>query len=347
MTPFLRTTMLALAASTTLPCLAVAETIVVSNWANYMPPDIIERFTKETGIDIQLQVHATNDEIMGKVAATNGKGYDVLFISQTYVEIMRELGYLAELDYSQLPNAKGFYPEVYNLTYDPGLKYSAPYTWGTTGICYRSDLVAAPTSWMDLLNPVDAVKGKYTLLSDERWLLMAGEKALGLSVNETDPEKLAPVKDLLVSAKKNMLAFDSSTFFSRLISGEAVMVQAWGGWCNYGTAENDKIKYVEPKEGVDTWVDSMVVLQSSEHKEAAEKFINFVLQPENLKWTVENILFQVPNKDVMDSLSPDLLAKYGPLQPNPAAMAANEQVHDVGAAQKVISRLVSEIKAAQ
>ena len=347
MTSYLRATMVALAATTALPSLAASETIVVSNWANYMPPDIIERFTKETGIDVQLQVHATNDEIMGKVAAANGQGYDVLFVSQTYVEIMRELGYLAELDYAQLPNAQGFYPEVYDLSYDPGLKFAVPYTWGTTGICYRSDLVEVPDSWMDLLQPTDAVKGKYTLLSDERWLLMAGQKALGLSVNETDPEKLAPVKDLLVSAKKDMLAFDSSTFFSRLVSGEAVMVQAWGGWCNYGTAENDAIKYVEPKEGTDTWVDSMVVLESSEHKEAAQKFINFVLQPENLKWTVENILFQVPHKGVMDSLSPDLLAKYSPLQPDPAAMLANEQVHDVGADQKVISRLVSEIKAAQ
>lgn len=324
-----------------------AEKLVISNWDNYMPPDVLERFTKETGIEVEKQIHATNDEIMGKVSASGGKGYDMLFISQSYVEALRGLGWLAEIDQSKIPNLKHLYPEALKLSYDPGLKHSAPYTWGTTGLCYRSDLMAAPTSWRDLFEPKDALKGKVTLLSEERWLLGSGLKTLGYSVNETDEKKLGEVKDYLIKAKSTMLAFDNTTFFSKLVSGEATLVHAWDGWCNYGTTENAAIKYAVPKEGTDTWVDSMVIMKSSANKEAAHKLINFILEPKTHAWTVENILFKVPSKAAMEAVNKDVMAKYPTLSITPAEMIANEQVHDVGPAQKLLSRLVAEIKAAQ
>lgn len=324
-----------------------AEKIVISNWDNYMPPDILERFTKETGIEVEKQIHATNDEIMGKVAASGGKGYDVLFVSQTYVEVLKKLGYLAELDQAKIPNMKYYYPEAFKLSFDPGLKYAAPYAWGTTGLCYRSDLVETPTSWYDLFQPKDELKGKVTMLSEERWLLAAGLKALGYSVNETDEKKLNEAKDLLIKAKATMLAYDNTTFFSKLVSGEALLVHAFDGWCNYGTTDNPAIKYVVPKEGSDTWIDSMVVMKSSEHKDAAYKLINFILEPKNHAWTVENILFKVPNKAAMEVVDKEVIAKYPTLSITPAEMVANEEVHDVGSAQKMVSRIVTEIKAAQ
>ena len=157
-----------------------------------------------------------------------------------------------------------------------------PYAWGTTGLCYRSDLVKAePTSWNDLLKPSDDVKGKTTMLATDRWLLGAGFLAQGFSVNETDAAKLDAGQDLLIEAKKTLLAYDDTTFYSKLVSGEAVLVQAWDGWCNYGITENKAIKYVVPKEGCDLWVDTMVIVASSQDKDAAHAFINFVLDADN------------------------------------------------------------------
>ena len=51
--------------------LAQAEKLVISNWDGYMPKDIAEKFKAETGIDLEVAVHATNEEIMGKVTALN------------------------------------------------------------------------------------------------------------------------------------------------------------------------------------------------------------------------------------------------------------------------------------
>ena len=70
------------------------------------------------------------------------------------------------------------------------------------------------------------------------------------------------------------------------------MVQAWDGWCNYGIAEKPEIKYVIPKEGSDLWVDTMVVMKASEHKDDAFKFINFMLDAKNHAWAAQNIDLQ-------------------------------------------------------
>jgi spermidine/putrescine transport system substrate-binding protein len=155
-----------------------------------------------------------------------------------------------------------------------------PYAWGTTGICYRSDLVpSAPTSWNDILTPAPENVGKITMLATDRWLLLPAQKALGFSVNTTDDDELEQVAELLTAAKDNLLAYDDTTFYSRLVSGEANLVEAWDGWCNYGIAENPDIEFVVPEEGSDLWTDTMVVLKSSENKEAAHAFINWVLAP--------------------------------------------------------------------
>jgi spermidine/putrescine transport system substrate-binding protein len=219
-----------------------------------------------------------------------------------------------------------------------------PYTWGTTGLCYRSDLVQAePTSLNDMLAPADPLKGKVTMLSTDRWLMAAGLLAKGYSVNESDQAKIDEVKALLVDAKKNLLAYDDTTFYSKLVSGEAWLVHAWDGWCNYGIAENDKIKYVIPKEGSDLWVDTMVIMESSENKEAAHKFIDYMMGAETGKWVVENILYKVPNKAAMEAVDKSLFEKYPNLAIAPADLLKFEQLRDLGTTQKAYTKAVTEI----
>jgi spermidine/putrescine transport system substrate-binding protein len=325
---------------------SAADKIVISNWDGYMPADMLEKFTAETGIEAELAVHGTNEEIMGKVVAGKGRGYDVLFVSSPFVEALKNLGLVAELDHAMIPNLKNLYPEAMSLEYDAGNKVSVPYAWGSTGLCYRSDLVeGTPDSWMDLLRPSEALKGKVTMLSTDRWLMAAAFLALGDSVNSTDVVDLAEAKALLISAKKDLLAYDDTTFYAKLVSGEASLVHAWDGWCNYGIGENADIKYVIPKEGSDLWVDTMVVTSASENKEAAHKFIDFVLSAENGAWVPANILYKVPNKAAMESLDPALMTQFPNLAMTPAELLQQEQLRDLGQGQKAFSRTVTEILA--
>lgn len=330
------------------PAAFAAEKIVISNWDGYMPADLLENFTKATGIEAELTVHATNEEIMGKITAGGGRGYDVVFVSSPFVEALANLGLAAQLDHSQIPNLKNLYPEASQLGYDPGNQHSVPYAWGTTGLCYRSDLVSgSPDSWNDLLKPDDALKGKITMLSTDRWLMAAGLRSLGYSINSQDETEINAARDLLIEAKANLLAYDDTTFYSKLVSGEALLVHAWDGWCNYGIAENDKIRFVLPKEGSDLWVDTMVVLEASENKEAAHKFLNYVLDADTHKWVAENILYKVPNQAAMDSIDKSLFESFPNMAMSPGDLLKLEHMRDIGQAQKAYTRAVTEITAAQ
>jgi spermidine/putrescine transport system substrate-binding protein len=325
----------------------LAQTLVVSNWDGYMAPDAIEAYTAATGNAAELVLHATNEEIMGKLIASGGAGYDVVFVSSPFAEVLMNLGLAETLDHAKLPNLANLYPEAQALEHDPGNTFSVPYAWGTTGLCFRSDLMAeAPDSWWDLLTPAAEVAGKTTMLATDRWLLGAGMLANGFSVNETDPDKLAKVRDDLIAAKKTLLAYDDTTFYAKLVSGEAVMVAAWDGWCNYGIAENPEIRYVIPAEGSDLWVDTMVILKGSQNKDAAYAFVNFVLDAANHRWAAENILYKVPNQAAMEGLDPSLIESFPNMGMTPADMATFEQLRDVGEAQRDYARIVNEIKAA-
>ena len=325
---------------------AMAAPLTISNWDGYMAADAIEKFNTQTGNEAELVLHATNEEIMGKLIASKGAGYDVVFVSSPFAEVLRNLGLAEELDHAKIPNLANLYKEATELPHDPGNTFSLPYAWGTTGLCYRSDLVKDPTSWNDLLKPSAEVSGKTTMLATDRWLLAAGQLALGYSVNETDAAKMGEVRDLLIEAKKTLLAYDDTTFYAKLVSGEAELVQAWDGWCNYGIGENAEIKYVIPSEGSDLWVDTMVILKASENKDAAYAFVNYILDAENHRWAAENILYKVPNEAAMSGVDASLFETYPNMAMKPAEMLKFEQLRDVGAAQRDYSRIVSEIKAA-
>lgn len=181
-----KTSAIALGLALALSAPAAAADLVISNWDGYMAPDAMAAFKAATGVSGEVVVHATNEEIMGKLVASGGKGYDVAFVSSPFAEVLNKLGLIETIDHAKIPNLANLYPEATKLPHDVGNNFSVPYTWGTTGLCYRSDLVKTePASWNDLLAPSDALKGKTTMLATDRWLLAAGQLAKGYSVNET------------------------------------------------------------------------------------------------------------------------------------------------------------------
>ena len=321
------------------------QTLTVSNWAGYYPEDLPATFAEKFGTKVTITNHATNEEIMAKLTAGGDSGVDVAFVSGQFAQALAAQGLIETLDKSFIPNETNLYPEAANLSYDLGNKISMPYAWGTTGICYRADLMKGdePTSWNDLLLPKPQYKGKVTMLATERWLMLPAQKALGYSINTQDETEMGKVKDLLVQAKANLLAYDDTTFYSRLVSGEAVMVEAWDGWCNYGIAENKDIKFMIPKEGSDLWVDTMVVLKTSKNKEAAHAFINYILDKDVHSWVVDNILYKVPNKQAMDKSLPALMGDYPNMGITPAELLKGEGILDLGKASALYTRIATEV----
>lgn len=309
------------------------QKLVVSNWAAYMPDDLPARFEAEFGVPVTVTNHATNEDVVGKITAGNS-GIDVAFVSGQFAQALGAAGFLSQIDHAQVPNLANLYPEASQLAYDPGNVVSVPYSWGTTGLCYRVDLTGYdPDSWYDLLQPKENVSGKTTALATQRWLMLPAQKALGFSANTTDPAEMEQVKGLLLAAKPTLLAYDDTTFYARLVSGEASLVEAWDGWCNYAIGDPDqgaKVKWVVPKEGSDLWVDTMTILEDSPNKAAAHAFIDFILRPEVQAWVVDNISYKVPNAAAMALVSPETLAAFPNLSMTPAELLQQEALVDLG-----------------
>ncbi len=320
-------------------------TLEVMNFANYMPEDITERFKAATGHTIKVTPTSSNEDTIAKLEGSLPGTFDIVFITNPFGEGLNKAGKLETLDQSKIPNLSNLYAEATQIATDPGNKYSVPYSWGTTGICYRSDLVKDTEidSWKDLLEPSAELAGKITMMDEERWLMIPALKVLGFSGNSTNQAELDAAADLLIKAKKTLLGYDAETFYTKLDSGEAVAVHGWDGWCNYAADPN--VKWVLPSEGSDLFVDTMVIPKGSPRLEAAHQFIDFILKPENGQWVAENILYKVPNKAAMDALDPALLEKYPNMAITPAELLKQESLRDLGEGQTRFTEAATRVKA--
>jgi spermidine/putrescine transport system substrate-binding protein len=322
-------------------------TLQVMNFANYMPEDIGERFEEATGHTIELTLTSSNEDAIAKLDASAEGTYDVAFLTSPFVEALINAGRLQELDHAKIPNAENLYPEASQLAYDEGNRHSMPYAWGTTGICYRTDMVEETEidGWNDLLDPSSELRGKVTMIDEDRWILLPALKTLGYSVNTTDEAELQEAADLTIQAKDGLLGYDAETFYTKLDSGEAVAVMGWDGWCNY-VEDPSVVEWVLPVEGSDLWADAMVIPTGSKRVEAAHQFIDFILEVENGQWVAENILYKVPNQDAMEALDPELLDTYPSLAMEPSELLAQEALRDLSDGQQVFSEAVTRVKAA-
>jgi spermidine/putrescine transport system substrate-binding protein len=322
-------------------------TLQVMNFANYMPEDIGERFKAATGHDIQVTLTSSNEDSIAKLDASPDGTYDLAFITNPFAEGLNKAGRLETLDHAKIPNLSNLYPEATEIATDPGNKYSVPYSWGTTGICYRTDLVTETEidSWKDLLEPSPELAGKITMMDEDRWLMIPALKVLGHSANSTDEAELQAAADLLIAAKSSLLGYDAETFYTKLDSGEAVAVHGWDGWCNYVT-DPSTMGWTLPAEGSDLFVDTMVIPKGSPRVEAAHQFIDFILKPENGQWVAENILYKVPNKAAMEALDPALLETYPNLAITPAELLGQESLRDLGDGQVTFTEAATQVKAA-
>src|SRR5215471_18281981 len=177
------------------------------NWDTYIGETTLPDFQKATGIDVNMSLFATNDELFAKLRAGN-PGYDVIVPGSEFVERMIQADMLEPLDHDKIPNIKNVSPEfITDAPYDPGRKYSMPYTWLVIGIGYRKSKVSSkPDSWKVLFDS-DEYKGRIAVMSDASELFRNCFKYLGKSINTTDPEVLKQAEAMLIKQKPNIKSF--------------------------------------------------------------------------------------------------------------------------------------------
>jgi spermidine/putrescine transport system substrate-binding protein len=267
----------------------LSDTLTILNWEDYIDMGVVESFEKEFGVTVTIETFENEDQLVSMVLSDPGK-YDLAVASGTVVKTMNDMGLTAPIDREDIPNISGIDPAFTNTPGDPGMLFSVPYLWGTSGIAVnRRYVTTEAVDWAILFD------GRYAdridMLNDIQEDFAPALKVIGLSINTRDTADLERAEDMLKEQRRIIRGyFDSQEIREHLLDGSTYVAFLYSGDSLSVAAEDPDIEYVLPQSGVPIWLDSWVIPATSKHKNTAEAFINYVLKPENIA-AVSNYLW--------------------------------------------------------
>ena len=320
------------------------EVLNIYNWGDYINPAVLEKFTAETGIKVNLDVYGSNEEMLAKIQA-GASGYDLVFPSVHFHDILYKLDLLYESKINEHPLFGNIDKEFIIAQTDPKGSYCLPYARGSVGIFYNKNIVTdGINSWDDFFSIPDKYNGKITLVDDPRSVLAIGLIANGNSVNSIDSAEIKEAAKYISDRKDKISAF-SYDIISLLQSGDIAAAQWYVGGLYYVFEDPEqKLAYALPKEGAEMYQEDMCILKSGPNKENAKKFMEFYLNPENPALNTEQQLNISANGPSRAMLSDDL--KSNPFINPPAEVYKSLQIfEDLGADIKKYTREWTKIRA--
>ena len=335
--------LIALLCSSASPVHAAPDELFLFIWSEYLPDQVVEEFTKETGIKVTISTYDSNEAMYAKIKMVGGKGYDLIVPSSDYVARMARENMLMELDHARIPNLRNLDHDLIAKMVDPQSTYAVPYMWGSTGIAVNTKDInpAKMVSLNDLWRPEFA--DRLVMPNDMRGVLGIGLKSLGYSLNDTDPEHLRQAYDKLTTLMPRVRVFDSDSPKQALLNGEVQLGAVWNGEAYIAHSENPDIAYVYPKEGYSLWVDSFAIPKGAANIAQAHAFINFLLRPDMAKIICEELGYSSPNKEAV-KLLPEEVRENHIVYPTPEELARGEFETDLGAATQIYEDLWTRLK---
>ena len=245
-------------------------TINVLNWGDYIDEDLLDQFTEETGIEVNYQTMATNEEMLVKLEASDCI-YDVCFPSDYVIEKLIEKDLLHELNKENIPNLANIDERFLDLSFDPENKYSVPYMWGTVGILYNTTMVDEPVTSWDIL--WDEKYGQQIFMYDSiRDTIGVALLKLGLSINTRDEADIKAAETALIEQKPLVLAYLGDNIKESMINGDGALAVVYSGdamWCIDPEEGNPDLDYAVPESGSNLWFDNVIIPKSSQPKRSS------------------------------------------------------------------------------
>ncbi|HJU18303.1 MAG TPA: polyamine ABC transporter substrate-binding protein [Stellaceae bacterium] len=299
-----------------------AGSLHIYNWSDYIAPDTIPKFEKETGIKVTYDVYDSNEVLEAKLLA-GGSGYDLVFPSATPFLARQVAAHIYRpLDKAKLPNWKNLDPEFLARVApaDPGNAHGVPYLWSVTGIGYNRAMVekalgkAAPVdSWALIFDPANAKKLAacgISLLDTPYEVFPAMLAYLHRDPKSTDPGDLKAALAALEKIRPTIRKFHSSEYINGLAGGDLCVALGYSG--DVIQARNRArearngvdIAFSIPKEGAQMAVDMMAIPQDAPHPDAALQFINYILRPRVIADITDAVSYPNPNLAALPFVAP-------------------------------------------
>lgn len=291
------------------------DTLTIFNWGEYIDPDLLKQFEKETGMHVIYETFDSNEAMMTKIQQ-GGTAYDIAIPSEYMIEKMKEEDLLIPLDHSKIPNMKNIDPYFLDLPFDDNNKYSVPYFWGTVGIVYNPSLVGDLdfSSWEDLWDP--SLKRTVFLVDGAREVIGMSLNSLGYSLNSLDHNELRSATDKLIKLAPNVKAIIGDEITPLMINNEATVALTWSGQAADMMYENEELDFAVPEEGSNLWFDNMVIPKTSKNIDGAHAFINFMLDAESGAQNADFVGYSTPNVAAMALMDEEVVSdeRYYPTE---------------------------------
>ncbi|WP_306115564.1 MULTISPECIES: extracellular solute-binding protein [unclassified Roseovarius] len=275
-----RMAILALGTSTLASAAAAEGDLYIYSWGEYTPPDLVEKFEAEFGVDVHIDTYDSMETMISKLRAGAG-GYDIIVPGDGTMQILIAENMVEQIDVHAMPNFEHVDERWREVYWDPEREFSAPWAWGSTAFVVDTEIVTGDIDTLAVLfDPSDEVKGKINMLRDINDVINMALRYLDLPRCNDNPADMKKVLALLETQKEWVKSFDSETK-EPLVSGEAVVSMSWNGYAMRARDEKPSLRYVYPKEGFTGWMDNLAVPKGAQNIENAKDFINFVMAPEN------------------------------------------------------------------
>jgi putrescine transport system substrate-binding protein len=265
-------------------------------WSDYLAPNTLSDFEKQTGIKVHVAYFDTNETLETKLLA-GSSGYDVVVPTASYFERQIKAGVYLALDKSKLPNLKNMDTQLMSKValHDPGNAHGIIYTWGTNGIGYNEKMVrelmpdAPLDSWRMVFDPAVAskvAKCGISVLDSPAEIMRAVYGYLGKDPNSQSPDDLVLAEAVLAKIRPYIRNINSSEYIEALANGDLCMAVGYNGdvmQARDRAREANKgieIKYAVPKEGSILWFDMLAVPKDAPDLDSAYAFMNYIMTPQ-------------------------------------------------------------------
>ena len=282
--------------------------LVVSNWPLYIDKKELPRFEKAAG-GVELKyIEEINDntEFFGKVRQPlergDGIGRDIAVLTDWMAARWIRLDYCEPVDKKNVPNAKNLRADLRNPVFDPGRRFTLPWQSGMTAIGYNKKEVGEVKSLEQLFDP--KFKGKVNMFSDARdstslVMLMDGKKPEEATIDDI----MAAIEKIEEQNKNGQIRrFTGNDYVNEITSGNTIMSMAYSGDMIQLKADNPDLDFVIPEEGAVLWSDNMIIPQKPRSAYGAERFMNYVYEPEVAARIAEYVNYVTPVDGVKEIL---------------------------------------------
>ena len=318
--------------------------IVIYHWFEYIPQELLDKFTSETGIEVTMDTYDSNEAMLASLKAGGMGTYDVAVPGDYMVSIMIGEGMLDEIGDGELKNKGNIAPEWADPSFDPGWMHSIPYQWGSTSFMVDTAVYDGNIDTTDILfNPPAELSGKINMLDSQGEVLAMAALHLGIPQCSSDREQLKALNDMLQNAKAHWASFNSDTAKEVLVSGDAAVGQIYDGFGAKARSERRSLKYAFPTQGYVAWMDNVVLLKDAPNRDSAIAFMDFLLMPENIAAVSNYARYGSGLSGVGEFLDPELASLPESNPPATAGPAVFIEVCDE-ATQAVYDQIWTNVK---